>query len=167
MTGGTDCRWGQRCLPPEYCKSRKDQPLLTLHLFLYTYFSTRKTMDNAEPGPSRSPARAGSEQGRIDEVQIAPILRLPPELFDTFLHHVHPQDLQATALALSRVFPDHPISRIHLWRHIIAHTPAQMMPMWKKMREMKGKQKEGGPESTRTFSMVRHLVIPIMSGPWS
>ena len=32
-----------------------------------------------------------------------------------------------------------------------------MVPMWHKMRAMQGKGKDGGPEATRTFSMVRHL----------
>jgi hypothetical protein len=88
-----------------------------------------------------------------------PILRLPPELFDTLLQHVDPEDLQSTALALSRVFPDHPISRTHLWRHVVARSKTQMIPMWKKMKEMRGKGREGGPEATRTFSMVSHLPL--------
>jgi hypothetical protein len=33
-----------------------------------------------------------------------------------------------------------------------------MVPMWHKMREMRGKGKDGGPEATRTFSMVRLLL---------
>lgn len=88
-----------------------------------------------------------------------PILRLPPELFDTLLQHVDPEDLQSTALALSRVFPDHPISRTHLWRHVVARSKTQMIPMWKKMKEMRGKGREGGPEATRTFSMVSYLPL--------
>jgi hypothetical protein len=32
-----------------------------------------------------------------------------------------------------------------------------MVPMWKKMKAMTGKGKEGGPEATRSFSMVRLL----------
>lgn len=95
-----------------------------------------------------------------DEIQapIPPILRLPPELFDHLLHHVNPEDLQSTALALSRVFPDHPISRTHLWRHVVARNKDQMIPMWRKMRDMRGSVR-GGPEATRTFSMVCLLTI--------
>lgn len=119
-------------------------------------------MENAASGPSRRRGSvsasdrdgAGSRDG-----DVAPILRLPPELFDSFLHHVPPQDLQSTALALSRVFPDHPISRVHLWRHVVARSSGQMMPMWKKMRDMKGKRKDGGPEATRTFSMASHTPL--------
>lgn len=92
-----------------------------------------------------------------DVLNDPPILRLPPELFETLLEHVDPEDLQSTALALSRVFPDHPISRTHLWRHVVARSKGQMMPMWRKMKEMRGRGREGGPEATRTFSMVRHL----------
>lgn len=120
--------------------------------------TTSPRMDNAESGPSRrrpSSAAHSSDDGGEARREVAPILRLPPELFDSFLHHVPPQDLQSTALALSRVFPDHPISRLHLWRHIAARHPKQMRPMWRTMKEMKGKRKDGGPEATRTFSMVR------------
>jgi hypothetical protein len=31
--------------------------------------------------------------------------------------------------------------------------------MWKKMKDMRGKGREGGPEATRTFSMVGHLPL--------
>jgi hypothetical protein len=92
----------------------------------------------------------------LDVMNDPPILRLPPELFETLLEHVDPEDLQSTALALSRVFPDHPISKTHLWRHVVARSKGQMMPMWRKMKEMRGRGREGGPEATRTFSMVSH-----------
>ena len=123
-------------------------------------------MVNAEAGPSRpsSPDHRKKDTSIASDVEIPPILRLPPELFDTFLHHVPPQDLQSTALALSRVFPDHPISRVHLWKHVVARNPAQMVPMWRKMREMKGKRKDGGPEATRTFSMVSPDQSVLLSG---
>jgi hypothetical protein len=110
-------------------------------------------MTVTQPPPDHTEARCQSDESTT----IPPILRLPPELFDHLLQQVNPEDLQSTALALSRVFPDHPISRTHLWRHVVARSRGQMVPMWHKMREMRGKGKDGGPEATRTFSMVRLL----------
>lgn len=104
-----------------------------------------------------STENTGTGSTSDESTTIPPILRLPPELFDHLLQQVNPEDLQSTALALSRVFPDHPISRTHLWRHVVARSRGQMVPMWHKMRDMQGKGKDGGPEATRTFSMVRHL----------
>lgn len=119
-------------------------------------FHLLASMVNAVAGPSRpSSPKAHEVEGQSNSGnEVSPLLRLPPELFDTLLHHVPPQDLQSTALALSRVFPDHPISRTHLWKHVVARNPAQMIPMWRKMKDMKGKRKDGGPDATRSFSMV-------------
>lgn len=120
---------------------------------LATSFCHNMTKTSTSSDPTQSTANNDEQQ-----VPIPPILRLPPELFDHLLHHVNPEDLQSTALALSRVFPDHPISRTHLWRHVVARSKDQMIPMWKKMREMRGSAR-GGPEATRTFSMVRLLLF--------
>jgi hypothetical protein len=35
----------------------------------------------------------------------------------------------------------------------VARNRAQILPMWRKMKEMRGSA-QGGPEATRTFSMV-------------
>ena len=132
-------------------KYRRSNLLVAPSLSFHTMTQTLDTVKSTH----------NTQKGDEAPSTIPPILRLPPELFDTLLHHVNPEDLQSTALALSRVFPDHPISRTHLWRHVVARNKAQMIPMWKKMKAMQGKGREGGPDATRTFSMVCHPVLSV------
>ncbi|OWZ26459.1 hypothetical protein C349_06949 [Cryptococcus neoformans var. grubii Br795] len=66
---------------------------------------------------------------------LSPILRLPPELIDHLLTLVPPSLLQLTALSLLKVFPEHNISKRHLWRHIVIYRAGQLMPLWKKLKE--------------------------------
>ncbi|WVF66010.1 hypothetical protein IAT40_000748 [Kwoniella sp. CBS 6097] len=79
---------------------------------------------------------------------VPPLLRLPPELIDDLLYQVPPNQRQVTALALKRVFPDHPISSRHLWNHLVVYRAAQLMPLWRKL-----KADEAMRRGVKTFSM--------------
>lgn len=71
------------------------------------------------------------------------LLRLPPELLDTVLDHLSPAELQRTALALLRVFPNGTLSQRHLWRHLVVRRKEQLMPLWHKLKS-EGKAEGGG-----------------------
>ncbi|ODN88763.1 hypothetical protein L198_06565 [Cryptococcus wingfieldii CBS 7118] len=67
--------------------------------------------------------------------ETAPILLLPPEIIDHFLTLVPPSELQLTALSLLKVFPNHNISRRHLWRHLIVFRAGQLWPLWQVLKQ--------------------------------
>ncbi|WVQ77360.1 hypothetical protein IAR50_007045 [Cryptococcus sp. DSM 104548] len=67
--------------------------------------------------------------------ETAPILLLPPEIIDHLLTLVPASELQLTALSLLKVFPNHNISRRHLWRHLIIFRAGQLWPLWKVLKE--------------------------------
>jgi hypothetical protein len=93
-------------------------------------------------------------------VDIEPLItRLPPELIDYALSHVPPELLQRTALSLSQVFPDYPLSSKHLWAHLIVYRAQQLVPMWMKLKE-EGKKPDGGmTKAVKTFSMVCRVSV--------
>lgn len=78
----------------------------------------------------------------------SPILRLPPELIDHLLTLVPASLLQLTALSLLKVFPEHNISKRHLWKHIVVYRAGQLMPLWKKLKE-----NEAMRVGARTFAL--------------
>ncbi|WVO24336.1 uncharacterized protein IAS62_005700 [Cryptococcus decagattii] len=63
------------------------------------------------------------------------ILCLPPEVIDHLLTLVPPSLLQLTALSLLKVFPEHNISKRHLWKHIVVYRAGQLIPLWKQLKE--------------------------------
>jgi hypothetical protein len=85
------------------------------------------------------------------------LTRLPPELIDTLLTHVPPDQLQRTALSLLQVFPDYPPSSRHLWTHLIVSRPGQVMPLWRKLKDEAKKDEKGMIKHVETFCMVWSL----------
>ena len=59
---------------------------------------------------------------------------LPPELFDTLIEHVSPEERQRAALALRQVFPDDRISSRHLWTYMVIRRPQQLFPLWQRLK---------------------------------
>ncbi|WVR03704.1 hypothetical protein IAU60_000699 [Kwoniella sp. DSM 27419] len=113
--------------------------------------SVQAPSSGSPAGPSRSAAGAEDRLTRpesTEESTIPLILRLPPELIDDLLHQVPPNERQVTALALKRVFPDHPISSRHLWTHLVVYRAGQLMPLWRKLKE-----DEVMRRGVRTFAM--------------
>ncbi|WVQ93645.1 hypothetical protein IAU59_000721 [Kwoniella sp. CBS 9459] len=104
---------------------------------------------NGQIGPQEDPVDAEEDMNLIAETAPTPLLlRLPPELIDDLLYQVPPNQRQVTALALKRVFPDHPISSRHLWNHLVVYRAAQLMPLWRKL-----KSDEAMRNGVKTFSM--------------
>jgi hypothetical protein len=85
----------------------------------------------------------------------SPLTRLPPELFDTLLSHVPPDQLQRTALSLRQVFPDYPLSSRHLYTYMVVHRPEQIKPLWRRLKEEMQKEGGGLTKHVNTFTMVR------------
>ncbi|WVQ78905.1 hypothetical protein IAT38_000996 [Cryptococcus sp. DSM 104549] len=94
------------------------------------------------------PASPSTPTPTAPSPSLPPILQLPPELIDHLLTQVPPDILQLTALALTRVFPDHFISKRHLWKHLVVYRAGQLMPLWRKLQE-----DEGMRDGVRTFCM--------------
>lgn len=76
--------------------------------------------------------------------ETAPILRLPPEIFSSFLEHVPPHLLQRTALALHQVFPDARVTEEFLWRYVTVRKGEQLLPLWHAARRRRERIEKDG-----------------------
>ncbi|WVW80278.1 hypothetical protein I302_102256 [Kwoniella bestiolae CBS 10118] len=79
------------------------------------------------------------EQEKDVEGQPSPLpllLLLPPELIDHLLSLVPPSHRQITSLALTRVFPQYPISERHLFEHVVVYNARQLWPLWRKLKSI-------------------------------
>ncbi|KAI9638856.1 uncharacterized protein MKK02DRAFT_35786 [Dioszegia hungarica] len=75
---------------------------------------------------------------------LAPILRLPPEIFSYFLDHVPASQLQRTALALHQVFPDARVTEEYLWRYVTVRKGEQLVPLWHAARRRRERVEREG-----------------------
>ncbi|KAL1411811.1 hypothetical protein Q8F55_002778 [Vanrija albida] len=83
----------------------------------------------------------------------ASLATLPPELVDHILSHVPPRQRQRAALALARVLRHHDPATRHVWAHVPVSSPAQVMPLWRRLMAEQGKPRGGGAPVVRTFGM--------------
>ncbi|KAJ9120813.1 hypothetical protein QFC22_002747 [Naganishia vaughanmartiniae] len=79
---------------------------------------------------------------------------LPSEIVDLFLENVPPSQLQRTALSIQRVFPDIAISDSHLYRHLRVTSPAQLKPLWQRLREDKYEGEGRLIRAVKSFTMA-------------
>ncbi|KAJ9108079.1 hypothetical protein QFC19_002544 [Naganishia cerealis] len=89
-----------------------------------------------------------------EETEKTTIFSLPPEIVDLFLENVPPSQLQRTALSIQRVFPDIAVSVSHLYRHLRVTNPAQLKPLWQRLREDKYEGEGRLIRAVKSFTMA-------------
>ncbi|KAJ9105292.1 hypothetical protein QFC21_001660 [Naganishia friedmannii] len=110
----------------------------------------------AEPAPSQECEYEASISPSEDSGQSekTTIFSLPSEIVDLFLENVPPSQLQRTALSIQRVFPDIAVSDSHLYRHLRVTNPAQLKPLWYRLREDKYEGEGRLIRAVKSFTMA-------------
>lgn len=124
----------------------------------------RDADDSAGDGASGSGSGSDTEDGDRDDGDTAStasisavrpsLTNIPPELIDAVLRAVEPRHRQRAALALAQVVPSYGLSQQHIWTHVSVHRPAQLMPLWMKLKNEAKKEDKGGAGRVRTFCLV-------------
>lgn len=112
------------------------------------------------PASEHAPSQECEYEGSISlsedsgQSEKTTIHSLPSEIVDLFLENVPPSQLQRTALSIQRVFPDIAVSDSHLYRHLRVTSPAQLKPLWHRLREDKYEGEGRLIRAVKSFTMA-------------
>jgi hypothetical protein len=100
------------------------------------------------------PAEAAACSSSTTPTLHTTLATFPPELIDAILETIPGDKLQRTALSILQVFPDLPISKTHLFRHLRVSRKEQLVPMWKRLMKDEEENKGQLLAAVRSFTMA-------------